>query len=279
MRSEVSRMALIALSLALPACGDNLSHSPTGGDAVGDALSCIPNLDGRIEASELRVAYGTAVAYDVSPAGGKRTVDLVGQEASNGGTLWDFSADYAVDRTAMLTANALSSQWFASSFPGGQFVSPIDVDGALEGVYRADDAGIYLLGVASAKEAPPQGQTLLVYTTPITIDKLPLVVGASWVSKGQVVMGTLQGQPYSGQDVYEVSDDALGSVALHDFIFEGVHRVRTKVTISPSAGASTSQWQVGFVFECFGEVVRATSLPGEQNANFTTAAEVRRLGN
>ena len=42
-------------------------------------------------------------------------------------------------------------------------------------------------------------------------------------------------------------------------------------------GASTSRRQVSFLFECFGEVARATSLPDETVVDFTTAAELRRL--
>ena len=43
-------------------------------------------------------------------------------------------------------------------------------------------------------------------------------------------------------------------------------------------GASVSRRQVSFLFECFGEVARATSRDDEQAVDFTTAAEVRRLG-
>jgi hypothetical protein len=32
------------------------------------------------------------------------------------------------------------------------------------------------------------------------------------------------------------------------------------------------------MFECFGEIARATSQPNETNDDFTTAAELRRFG-
>ena len=57
-----------------------------------------------------------------------------------------------------------------------------------------------------------------------------------------------------------------------------MHRVRTHVTVQPTAGQSQSRRQVSFVFECFGEVARATSANGEMEENFTQAAELRRLG-
>ena len=50
------------------------------------------------------------------------------------------------------------------------------------------------------------------------------------------------------------------------------------MTIAPSAGQTTIQRQVGFLFECLGEVARATSKLNETNDDFTTAAELRRLG-
>jgi hypothetical protein len=39
-----------------------------------------------------------------------------------------------------------------------------------------------------------------------------------------------------------------------------------------------TQRQVSFLFECFGEIGRATAQPKETNDDFTTAAEIRRLG-
>jgi hypothetical protein len=54
--------------------------------------------------------------------------------------------------------------------------------------------------------------------------------------------------------------------------------VYTKVSIQPAAGESATTRQVSFLFECFGEVARATSQNGESDEDFNTAAEVRRLG-
>ena len=60
--------------------------------------------------------------------------------------------------------------------------------------------------------------------------------------------------------------------------FTQVFRVRFAVDIEPAVGPTLSRRQVSFLFECFGEVARATSQPGETDDNFTTAAEIRRLG-
>jgi hypothetical protein len=49
-------------------------------------------------------------------------------------------------------------------------------------------------------------------------------------------------------------------------------------TTFSAGGAPQINRQVSFLSECFGEVGRASSQPGETNDNFTTAAEQRRLG-
>jgi hypothetical protein len=89
---------------------------------------------------------------------------------------------------------------------------------------------------------------------------------------------TLRGLPYAGQDSYAISVDAAGELILPSITFTQALRVRTTVTATPAAGAAVTTKQVSFLFECFGEVARATSQTGETQDNFTTAAEVRRLG-
>jgi hypothetical protein len=79
--------------------------------------------------------------------------------------------------------------------------------------------------------------------------------------------------------------DSSGELRLPDFTFSQVLRVSTKVTIKPKAGSQQgySQRQVSFLFECFGEVARATSMlftdPSEDpGRDFVDAREIRRLG-
>jgi hypothetical protein len=278
---------LLPFALLLAACGDNLTHPPdrdggagtTSTGAGGSAFTCLPNLDGQIDATELAPAFDVAVSYVISPVGEDRTVNLAGKSDGKGGVAWDFSPDFATDKSLVLTATKVAGKWYASSFPAGDFASPVDTAGELYGVYSATDKAISLLGVASVVEKPKKGKTLLVYDTPIDVYRFPLAPGSSWMSTGTITAGMINGLAYASVDTYEVKDAAIGSLALHDLTFEQVHKIETKVTLNPSVGGATqTTWQVGFVSECFGEVTRATSHIGEKTADFTKAAEVRRLG-
>lgn len=270
-----------ALAAVLAGCGENQTH-PVDHDPYADAgevpLTCVPNLDGQIDASEMKATLDVPVSLLVSASGAKPAVDLVGAIGDDGKRTWDWSADVASDRKVSFAASALDGKWYAESFPEGKFVTPMDAAGTVEGIYSQDDKTFWLHGVASTEKDPKAGRTLLVYEPPIVLYRYPLTVGASWVSTGQVTNGTFKGLPYAGKDIYEVKDDATGQLVLHDVTFSQVHRVRTKVTLAPATGKSVVTKQVSFLFECFGEVARATSLNDEPKDDFTTASEVRRLG-
>lgn len=275
-------LGLAAAALA-PACAENETPPPAKAPYVAAepaALPCVPNLDGKIEAKELQPALGVTATYLVSPANKERPVDLAGAPNDKGAQEWRFGFDFADDQVARITATKLDGRWYAGSFASvvGGFASPLDVGGRTDGIYTYDETEIRLHGVASTTENPPEGKTLYVYDKPVTIYRFPLTPGASWSSSATVRNGTLRGLPYAGKDTYDVKVDGAGTLVLPDFTLTQAMRVRTLVTILPSAGAQTTQRQTGFVFECFGEVARATSRLNEPDENFTTASELRRLG-
>lgn len=259
-------------------CGPNETFVPRDAYAPGDAgtLECVPNLDGVIEATELQPALGVTQNLLVSPSGVERPVDVAGRVVDER-RVWDLSLDYADDGLARLQALPLDGQWFADRFEGGEFVAPVDAAATTLGVYRHDARALWLLGVASAEESPPSGQTLLVYSAPVELYRFPLRPGDEHVSVGEVSGGTLLGLPYAGRDVYEVRVVATGRLELPDLSFEQAHRVDTRVTVEPAVGVATSRRQVSWLFECFGEVARATSRPDEAQVDFDVAAELRRL--
>jgi hypothetical protein len=177
-----------------------------------------------------------------------------------------------------VVVGSLEGKWYAGSFASDAFTTPFNRSGSLESVGRITDGSFQLLGIASRDEAPDEGQTLLVYEPPITVLRLPVEVGDAFVSTGEITGGVLQGLPYAGRDTYEVSVDAIGQIDLLQYTFEEVHRVRTKVTVEPAVGASVVRFQTSFFAECFAEVARAVSADGATSADFTEAAELRRLG-
>jgi hypothetical protein len=276
---KVASLALLIAPCAA-ACGDNKTHPEHGAYDAGVAapLSCVPNLDGQLDANELEAVLNFPVKYLINPSDKPRTIELNGTVDANGHRVWNFGIDYADDQVLTIQATALSGKWYASSFPNGQFSTPFDAAGTTDAVYSQDTNGVYLLGLASKDPNPPEGKTLLVYSSPITIFKVPVTVGARWSSTATVRNGTLRGQPWTETDTYDVSDDAAGDLVLPNLTFTQAHKITTKVTIVPAAGQNQVAVQASFVFECFGEVARAKSQLGETNPNFTNAAEVRRFG-
>lgn len=275
----MTRSILISV-LLLSACGENRTF-PTKEAYVAPTvapLECVPNLDGRIDASELKAAIGIPVHYLASPPGASRPVSIPGATNPAGQRVWDLSIDYADDKIATLSASLVTGYWFAASFPTGQFVSALDLGGTTLGVYRNDGSDLLLLGYASSEEMPTIGKTLVVYTPPVAIFRFPLEAGKQWISVGQVSNAVLRGLPFAGRDTYQVRVDAVGQLELPDVTFTQTLRVRTTATIEPAIGNAIVRRQVGWVFECFGEVARATAADTEKNDDFTTTAELRRLG-
>jgi len=273
--------ALIPFTLlCLAACGENRTI-PSKDTYVAPSvapLECVPNLDGKIEVGELKAAIGIPVHYLASPPGSTRPVRVDGAVNAQGQREWDLSVDYADDKVATIQAEALTGKWFAANFPSGQFVAPLDLGGTVLGVYQNDGQNLLLLGYASRDEAPTTGKTLITYQAPVAIFRFPLENGKDWVSVGTVMNGTLRGLPFAGRDTYQVKVDAAGRLDLPDVTFTQALRVRTTTTIEPAVGPTIQRRQVGWVFECFGEVARATAVDGETNDDFTTTSELRRLG-
>lgn len=272
-------LAVTAVIFAL-GCSDNLTLPPERAPyqaAEPPELSCVPNLDAQVDARELVVGFDTPVSYRINPAGEPRPVDLVGLVDQADVRVWDWSQD-TDDRELAVVATSPADRWYADAFGDAEFVAALDKDGLVEGVYRRTDAGVFLLGYASPEERPSAGQTLVVYEEPVAIYRLPLTVGDEWVSVGEVRNAIVRDLPYAGRDVYSVRVDASGELWLPSLRFDQVLRVRTDLTVEPSVGEGFTRKQVGYVFECFGEVARAVSADNETDDNFDTAVEIRRLG-
>jgi hypothetical protein len=273
-------VACSTLACLAVACGPNRTYPDRDAyqPSLVAPLECVPNLDGVIEASELRTAFDVPVRYLVNPASTSRPVSVAGATSPQGQLEWALGTDYADDRVATISASAPTGRWYASSFPSAQFVAPLDLAGRVDGIYANDGANLLLLGYASREEAPVEGKTLVVYSQPVAIFRFPLSAPKQWVSVGEVRNATVRGLPYAGRDTYTIKVDAAGRLELPDVTFTQALRVRTTTAIEPSVGASIVRRQVGWVFECFGEVARATAADSTSQDDFTTATELRRLG-
>jgi hypothetical protein len=275
------RNALLLSPVLLAACVPSTSPDPIPANYAAEAaapLPCVPTLDGMIQASQLAPALGIPATYLISPAGETRPVDIAGSVDASGQLTWDWSTSYSDDGAVPIEATALTGKWYASSFPNGQYVVQEDASDDYEAVYSHDDTTLWLYGLASSQPSPAAGKTLWVYDQPVALYKFPFGAGSTWTSTGTVMNGMLNGLPYAATDTYVVTDDATGTMILPELTFQQAHRVRTDLTNDPAVGEMSATKQVSFIFQCFGEVARATSQVNEMTENFTTAAEERRLG-
>lgn len=263
------------LCIALLAAGCTANRTPAGGNDGGlPPLQCLPNLDGRIDADEMPVAIELAANYFLRS---NTSVDLAGQAAADG-LLWSYPDETADDARVSFTATEVIDQWYAETFPNATFALATDATGDLMGVYRKDQAGLWLLGLASTEPNPPAGKTLYRYESPVALFRFPIQDGDRYTEVGVISGGMVNGLPYTGTDTYEIVVDGSGELVLPYVSFSPALRVYTFVRSEPTAGGvATSHRQVSFLFECFGEVARATSQPDETDPNFTNAAELRRF--
>jgi hypothetical protein len=261
-------------ALALWGCfGDSL---PDAGDDAAYGRQpdlgplCAGNNDGVIARNELQFPLGIGVRYLVNPPGTTVSVDPVGQ-AGPDGPAWDLSS--TAGDVHELVLESVADKWFAASFPGASYATVSDLMSGTLGVFRVTDEALLLLGFAS--EAP--NQTLLVYDAPVASLRLPLTAGDGWVTGARIVNGTLDGQPFASSDTYRISVDARGTAVLPFLQFPNTLRVHVELSQALPGGIAVTRIEHLFFHECYGELGRMVSSPGEANPAFTMAAEFRRL--
>jgi hypothetical protein len=248
----------------LGACAANLTPQP---EPVPVLPSCVPDRDGQITADELPLALGASLTYYASD---NRTIDPIAR-----GGIWDLSEERADDRVIALGPERLATQWYAASFPAGQFV--VDAGSGLDGIYHQDAQALWLDGTASREQAPSGGQTLIVYPRPVAVLRFPIRVGDAFTTTVPFAGATINGLPFNGSDELAIEVVEAGRLSVPYVDFSPTLRVRTHATRRPSSGGMTSRRQMIFLFECFGEVARAESRADETNPDFTMAAYLRRF--
>lgn len=263
------RALLVLASVPLVACGVNLTPQP---DPATELPTCVPNRDGTITAAELPIALGATSTYYT---GTNRPFDSQGTQ--HGDTLiYDLTPELPDDDLIELGPTALGSQWYASSFAGGQFV--VDAGSGLDGIYHQDAQALWLDGIASHEELPAAGKTLIVYATPLPALRFPVTAGEHYDVTVSIPGGTIAGLPFIGTDQLTVDVGGAGRLDLPYVNFSPVLRVQSLATRRPSTGTPVvTKRTTLFLFECFGEVARAESRVDEPDADFTTATYLRRF--
>lgn len=252
-----------SIFILLAACGVNETPLPETDPALP---TCVPNRDGAITADELPIALGASTTYYTST---DTAFDSVG---ANG--RWDLSEE-TNDEVIELGPVALGTQWYAASFPAGQFV--VDGGSGLDGIYHQDAQALWLDGIASREESPAAGQTLVVYPSPLPALRFPVTDGQAYEATADV-SGTIAGLPFVGTDTLALDVAGSGRLDLPYVNFSPTLRVRTLVTRRPSTGTPVvTRRTTLFLFECFGELARAESAVGETDPDFSTAVYLRRF--
>jgi len=259
------RITSTLLLTLVAACGTNETPQPS---PPATWPSCVPNRDGVITPDELPIAIGATLSFYV---GADRTVSLGG----NG--VWDLSIELPGDSVTAIGPIALDTQWYATSFPAGQFV--VDAGNGLDGIYHQDERGLWLDGAASHDPAPMAGKTLIAYATPLLALRFPIADGDAFTATAVIPTGAvIDGLPFVGIDALDV-DVTLGARLDVPYVqFSPALRVRSHATRTPSTGTPVATKRTtSFLFECFGEVARAESNPNEPAIDFTAAAYLRRF--
>ncbi len=242
------------------------SNDLAGNDAV--APICNTNGDGVIEASEAPFIVGLGALYVVNPPNSTVTVDLTAKAGA-----WDFTAPVPGEQKVFDQLLPAGGQWWTADFPGATHAQKLADGQPLYGVYRATPAALKLLGIVS--DTGGLQKTELTYATPIDVIRFPLKQGDTWTQTSGV-SGFAQGVAVVGAtDTYTFTVDARGTTKTPAGQFD---TLRLRFDYKEVYGfAVTTRITYLHLAECFGAVARIRSQDGEQKADFTQAAEYRRL--
>jgi hypothetical protein len=242
-------------------------------DAAGDLpdgpAGCDPDHDGTIARDELPLAPGRVATFRVAL---DATVDTAGQLDGQGNRRWDLSGALTGDSDGEASLLDPAGTWWADAFPAATYATRLSAEADLLGVFELTDTRLRLLGVVS----PTGGatRTELVYDPPVDVLVLPLAPSATW-SSDTTISGVAQGLAAYYTEGYESRVDALGTLDTPYGEFP-VSRVAVDLTRQVGTGFVTKR-TFSFVAECYSTVATIVSQDYEPDAEFTDAAEVRRL--
>lgn len=241
----------------------------SGGTDGGAVDACSAAGAARIERKAVPLEAGASAPFEIAS---DATVNEAGTTGASGRE-WDLSQPLAGDQRVTVSTLAVAGRWFAADFPDATYAAQLAQSSTNLGVFEVTDAALLLLGVVSPDGG--LGQTELKYAPPVPVLQFPLTVGAAW-SVTSVASGTYLGVFASATDSYDTTVDALGVMATPYGRFP-VQRVRTVLSHAVGLLPATTTRTDAYVAPCFGVVATVTSQSGEAQADFTVAAEARRL--
>ncbi len=246
------------------------SATPTDG-SMGDSSipGCSANHDGVITRDEVPLMAGLRANFRTA---NDVTVSTAGDNIGGGRRRWDLSGDLDGDHAVLVETLDPSGYWFAGDFPEASYVSRLNDTDDLLGVFQITPSELALLGVASPDDSLTA--TNVSHDPPVTTLAFPLSAGATWDTSA-TVSGTNLGLIAAWTEDYTSEVDAEGELITPFGTFEVL---RVKVVLERTVGLLVTTVRTFlFVSECFGTVAAITSQDNERRAEFTTAAEVRRL--
>jgi hypothetical protein len=238
--------------------------------AIDAALpGCVPNEDGTVLREEVPIQAGLHATFRVAKG---ETVSTAGVTADDGTRVWDFSQPLASDEGVLVETQSLAGKWYAPKFTSATYATRMNQLYDLVGVFEVSSAALTLNGVVSPQDGLTR--TELIYDPPVPALKFPLKVGDAWTTKTNV-SGVAQGIFSSYSEEYETSVDAEGTLETPLGKFH-VLRVATRMT--RTIGLYVTRVRTfAFVTECYGNVASVISKDNETDAEFTHAAEIRRI--
>jgi hypothetical protein len=235
----------------------------------GGTPSCLPNNDDTIERAEVPVAPGLHAVFAIVEGA---TIDTTGTTDMGGAHHWDLSGMLSGDHRVEVTTDAAQGQWFSADFPDATYVTKLSDASDLLGVFKATDTSLQLLGVVSPSDG--SGKTELMYDPPVDTLVFPMTVGKTWRVDSNVT-GLTMGLLSNFTEAYDSTADEAGEM---NTPYGRFHVLRVRTVLTRTVGfvitvIRTDLW----VTDCFGPVATIVSQNNEQNDEFTSAAEVRRL--
>jgi len=257
----------------MPDAGEDVAtgmdSAPPVDASPGTDGGCMAGDGGSILRSQIVLLPGLHATFRIAT---NATVSTAGEVQKDGSLLWDLSGAIPGAADVLVDTLGTSGAWYASSFGTATYATTLSSTSPLLGVFEATGSDLLLEGVVS----PTSGatETKLTYAPPVPTLQFPLAEGGTWSVRANVT-GKADGVPGVYVEDYATKVDAHGKVKTPLATFEAL-RVGTVLTRTVGVTVTVIR-SFAWVTDCYGVIAQMTSRPDEPGAEFTKAAEVRRI--